>query len=121
MLPWLPTPNVPSVEAFIQRAKRTWRGVRAALGKFRSRTQRAANRLRVKIPRYRVGQSVWLSTLNLPLQSVSRKLTARFFGPFRIVKVLSPVSVSLRLSSDLRRVHPVFHVSCIKPAIHAPP
>ncbi|KAG1974134.1 retrotransposable element [Pimephales promelas] len=113
--------KVPSVQAFIQRAKRTWREVRSALVKSRSRTRRAANRRRVKSPRYSVGQRVWLSTLNLPLQSTSRKLAPRFIGPFRILKILSPVSVRLKLSANLRRVHPVFHVSCIKPVIHAPP
>ncbi len=44
----------------------------------------------------------------------------RFIGPFSIVKVLSPVAVKLRLSNQLRRVHPVFHVSCIKPVIRIP-
>ncbi|KAG1930238.1 retrotransposable element [Pimephales promelas] len=113
--------KVPSVQAFIQRAKRTWREVRSALVKSRSRTRRAANRRRVKSPRYSVGQRVWLSTLNLPLQSTSRKLAPKFIGPFRILKILSPVSVRLKLSANLRRVHPVFHVSCIKPVIRAPP
>ncbi|KAG1933640.1 retrotransposable element [Pimephales promelas] len=113
--------QVPSVQAFIQRAKRTWREVRSALVKSRSRTRRAANRRRVKSPRYSVGQRVWLSTLNLPLQSTSRKLAPKFIGPFRILKILSPVSVRLKLSTNLRRVHPVFHVSCIKPVIRAPP
>ncbi len=50
----------------------------------------------------------------------SRKLMPRFIGPFSIVKVLSPVAVKLRLSNQLRRVHPVFHVSCIKPVIRIP-
>lgn len=93
--------NVPSVRAFIQRAERTWRGVRSALCKTRSRTRRAANKRCVKSPRYIVGQRVWLSTLNLPLQSMSRKLAPKFIGPFRILKVLRPVSVKLKLSSNL--------------------
>ncbi len=112
--------SVPSVQAFIQRCRRTWRRVRSALCRSRVRTRRAANRHRVKAPRYVCGQKVWLSTQNLPLQVSSRKLMPRFIGPFAIVKVLSPVAVKLRLSNQLRRVHPVFHVSCIKPVIRIP-
>ncbi len=112
--------SVPSVQAFIQRCRRTWRRVRSALCRSRARTRQAANQHRVKAPRYVCGQKVWLSTQNLPLQVSSRKLMPRFIGPFSIVKVLSPVAVKLRLSNQLRRVHPVFHVSCIKPVIRIP-
>ncbi len=112
--------SVPSVQAFIQRCRCTWRRVSSALCRSRARTRRAANRHRVKAPRYVCGQKVWLSTQNLPLQVSSRKLMPRFIGPFSIVKVLSPVAVKLRLSHQLRQVHPVFHVSCIKPVIHTP-
>jgi transposase InsO family protein len=116
-----PASRVPSVQAFVGRCKRTWRRVRSALCRSRARMCIAANRRRVKSPRYHCGQKVWLSTHNLPLQSVSRKLAPRFVGPFRVSKVISPVSVKLKLPFNLRRVHPVFHVSCIKPVIHAPP
>lgn len=75
-----------------------------------------ANKRRVKSPRYVRGQRVWLSSSNLPLHSESRKLVPRFIGPFRICKVISPVVVKLSLPPRLRRVHPVFHVSCIRPS-----
>ncbi len=113
--------SVPSVEAFIQRCRRTWKRVRSALCRTRTRTRLAANRHRVRAPRYVCGQKVWLSTRNLPIQESSRKLMPRFIGPFSIVKVLSPVAIKLKLSRQLHRVHPVFHVSCVKPVIRAPP
>ncbi len=112
--------SVPSVERFIQRCKRTWRRVRSALCRTRTRTRRAANRHRVRSPRYVCGQKVWLSTRNLPIQEGSRKLMPRFVGPFSIVKVLSPVAIKLRLSRQLRHVHPVFHVSYVKPVFRWP-
>ncbi|KAI2647019.1 Transposon Tf2-9 polyprotein [Labeo rohita] len=84
------------------------------------RTRRAANHHRSRAPRYVCGQRVWLSTRNLPLQPPSRKLAPKFIGPFSIVKVLNPVAVRLRLPNYLRQVHPVFHVSCIKPVICPP-
>ncbi|KAG1962190.1 retrotransposable element [Pimephales promelas] len=112
--------NVPSAQAFVQRCERTWRRVRSALCRYRAQTVRAANKRRTKSPRYCRGQRVWLSTLNLPLKTTSRKLTPRFIGPFRIAQIVSPVAVRLVLPRYLRRVHPVFHVSCVKPVIRAP-
>ncbi len=63
---------------------------------------------------------MWLSTRNLPLQSLSRKLAPKFIGPFSIVMILSPMAVRLKLPHYLQRVHPVFHVTCIKPIIRPP-
>ncbi len=116
--------SVPSVQAFIQRCRRTWRRVRSALCRSRARTRRAANRHRVKAPRYVCVQKVWLSTQNLLLQVSSRKLMPRFIWPFSIVKVLSPVAVKLRLSHQLRRVHPTYPVSnllFVFPPVHLLP
>ncbi|KAG1927362.1 retrotransposable element [Pimephales promelas] len=107
--------NCPSVQTFISRCKRTWRRVRSSLCRARRRMSISANKYRIKSPRYCVGQRVWLSTSNLPLQSDSRKLAPRFIGPFRIVKIINPVAVKLHLPPNLRRIHPVFHVSCVKP------
>lgn len=88
----------------------TFERVLNALCKTRERTH----------PRYVCGQRVWLSTRNIPLQSPSRKLAPKFIGPFPIVKDLSPVVVRLRLPRFLQRVHPVYHVLCIKPIIRLP-
>ncbi|XP_043113873.1 uncharacterized protein LOC122358155 [Puntigrus tetrazona] len=44
----------------------------------------------------------------------------RFIGPYPITKVLSPVAVRLKLPHTLGRVHPVFHVSRVKPVFRSP-
>lgn len=79
-----------------------------------------ADKRRSRAPRYRQGQRVWLSTQDLPLKTESRKLTARFIGPFPIAKVISPTAVRLKLPLNLRRIHPTFHVSKIKPFLCNP-
>uniref|UniRef100_A0A8K9X149 Gypsy retrotransposon integrase-like protein 1 n=1 Tax=Oncorhynchus mykiss TaxID=8022 RepID=A0A8K9X149_ONCMY len=112
--------SVPSAQAFVQRCERTWKRVRSALCRYRAQTVRAANKRRTKSPRYCRGQRVWLSTQNLPLKTASRKLTPRFIGPFRISRIINPVAVRLLLPRYLRRIHPVFHVSCVKPVLRAP-
>ncbi len=74
-----------------------------------------ADRHRSRPPVYVVGSKVWLSTKNIPLRSVSNKLAPKFIGPFTVTKIVSPVAVRLNLPPAYRRVHPVFHVSKIKP------
>ncbi len=55
-----------------------------------------------------------------PFSLWSRKLAPKFIGHFSIVMVLSPMAVRLKLPHYLQRVHPVFHVTCIKPIIRPP-
>ncbi|XP_045888241.1 uncharacterized protein LOC123958721 [Micropterus dolomieu] len=73
-----------------------------------------------------VGQQVWLSSKELPLQTSSKTLTPRFIIPYPIEAIINPSAVRLTLPPHLK-VHPVFHVSRIKPvstsslSVHSPP
>jgi hypothetical protein len=63
-----------------------------------------------------IGDLVYLSTGNLKLPpELSRKLAPRWIGPFAIEKVISPVAYKLSLPAEYGRLHPVFHVSLLKP------
>ncbi|KAI2651157.1 Transposon Ty3-I Gag-Pol polyprotein [Labeo rohita] len=114
---------VPSAHAFVQRCRRTWRKARHALLQVRSRTKAQADRHRSKPPVYVVGQKVWLSSRNIPLCTVCNKLAPKFIGPFTVTKIISPVAVRLKLPPGefipYRRIHPVFHVSKLKPVFHS--
>lgn len=111
---------VPSAQAFIQRCRATWKRTRATLLRSGAQVKRVADQRRTKAPRYRRGQRVWLSTKDLPLKVQSRKLAPRFIGPYPIERVLGPSVVRLRLPLTLRRIHPSFHVSRVKPVHHSP-
>ncbi len=110
---------VPSAHAFVQRCHRTWTRARETLLRVGACTKAKADRHRLKPPVYVVGQKVWLSTKNIPLRSVYNKLASKFIGPFPVTKIISPVTVRLKLPPAYRRIHPVFHVSKIKPVFRA--
>lgn len=63
------------------------------------------------------GDMVLLSTQNIVAASdrlrQSKKLLPKFIGPYKVIKIVSPVSFQLDLPEDLK-IHPIFHVSLLK-------
>lgn len=64
---------------------------------------------------FQVGCRVYLSTKYLRLKVPCKKLDPKYLGPFPIIRVINPVTLELKLSWLLGRVHPVFHSSLLKP------
>jgi hypothetical protein len=56
-----------------------------------------------------------LDTKNLSLAAHDcKKLKPRFVGPFEVVKLVGTMSYKLQLPATMK-IHPVFHVSLLKP------
>jgi hypothetical protein len=96
------------------------------LERAQARMQAQADKSRQEVT-YSVGQKVLLSTKNLKFKAAgSAKFGPRFVGPFQIIslvgkqsredptKLVTVTAVKLELP-PLMRVHPVFHVSLVKP------
>ena len=58
------------------------------------------------------GDQVWLEGRNLKTHHPTAKLAPRRYGPFSIIKKLSPVTYRLTLPATMR-IHPVFHVDLL--------
>jgi Chromo (CHRromatin Organisation MOdifier) domain len=68
---------------------------------------------------WKVGQPVWLEGKNLPLPYGTVKLAPQCHGPFKIIKIISPVAVRLELPAKWS-IHPIFHTSLLTPYIETP-
>ena len=62
--------------------------------------------------------SLWKGALRFGKRG---KSSPRYIGPYRIVERIGEVAYRLELSSDLERIHDVFHVSMLRKYIPDPP
>jgi hypothetical protein len=77
--------------------------------------QEYANRKRSPAPAYSVGDRLWLDARNIRTNRQSKKLDWKNLGPFSVTKVVSSHAYRLDLP-DSMKIHPVFHVSLLRPA-----
>ncbi|KAL0190875.1 hypothetical protein M9458_013573, partial [Cirrhinus mrigala] len=114
-----PEVEVPSAQQLVRRCRRLWNHARTAIQKANTRYTIQHRRRHPPGRLFHVGDRVYLSTRNINLKTDSRKLTARFIGPFKITHRLNPVTFRLLLPKSLR-IHPVFHQSQLKHVFFSP-
>jgi hypothetical protein len=66
------------------------------------------------MPKYKVGDQVWLEGKNLRINQPTAKLAPRRHGPFKITQVMSAVNYRLELPTQWS-IHPVFHIDLLTP------
>ena len=113
--------TAPGIREFAYQARDNLLRAHDAIIASRVRQTHHANKRRSKSDIMAAGDKVYLSTedLNLPLRR-ARKLAPKYIGPFTIVKAYNNSSTyELDLSTQLRerRIHPVFHVSRLRPHV----
>ena len=65
---------------------------------------------------YQMGDAVWLDIWNLSFKKCpSRKLVAKYQGPYKILKVVSSHAYCLTISDNFE-IHDVFHTNLLRPA-----
>jgi hypothetical protein len=105
---------VPAAQSYMQTASDALQHAKTRLREAQLRQALQANKHRRDV-QFKVGDQVRLSTANLRLPStMSKKLVARYLGPFVVQEVVNPVTYRLHLPDSLK-IHPVFHVSLLQP------
>jgi hypothetical protein len=74
-----------------------------------------ANRKRIESPEFPDNSLVFVKSKYFCVTRPSHKLSDKYLGPYRVIKHAGSSSVVLELPHELRRVHPVFHVSMLEP------
>lgn len=106
--------KVPAARATAQQLAQYIQKARKCLQAAQERQKAYADQSRRHVE-YKVGQEVLVSSKNFTFKADgSRKFMPKYIGPFPIQKLVGPVAVQLLLPSNLR-LHPVFHVSLIRP------
>ncbi|MBW0475506.1 hypothetical protein O181_015221 [Austropuccinia psidii MF-1] len=80
-----------------------------------NRFKRYANESRASPPVFNPGDMVWLSSNNIKSTRPTKKLSERWLGPFTILKKISTHAYHLKLPSQLKSIHLVFHISLLEP------
>ena len=120
--------DVPSVQRFLQQHEARLASARANLKKAQDRQKAYADRSRRDV-KYSRGDLVLLSSKNLHFpEAQCPKFMPKFIGPFRVIDLVGPKEDGAEDPREVRavkldlpasyRIHPVFHVSLLKPFRH---
>jgi len=103
-------------EKFVAKIKEIQKKAKVVLRKAQGKMKKYADKKRVEVNKYKVGNLVMLSTKDLKYQMVRRrteKLTERYVRPYKIKKIVSSNTVELELPNTVK-IHLVVNVSRIQ-------
>jgi hypothetical protein len=69
---------------------------------------------------YNVGDKVLLNAKNIIFTRPFKKLDYKYYGPYEIIEPIEKQAYRLKLSSLLKEIHNVFHVSLLEPHLYDP-
>src|ERR1700744_5972876 len=93
---------------------RDWKKAREDAQKLMIKVQKKWTKGKDQEQRYKIGDQVWLEGRNLRIDRPSVKLAPKRYGPFKIGKVLSPITYQLELPPQWK-IHDVFHADLLTP------
>ena len=93
---------------------------KAALAKSKDDMAKYYDWKRTPAPDYQPGDRVYLDASDIQTTRPSKKLSHRRLGPFRIIKKVGNGTYRLQLPPSMSRLHPVFNVIKLTPALEDP-
>ena len=93
---------------------RDWKKAREDAQKLMIKAQKKWTKGKELEQRYKTGDQVWLEGCNLRIDRPSVKLAPKRYRPFKIRKVLSPITYQLALPPQWK-IHDVFHADLLTP------
>jgi hypothetical protein len=109
--------NVPSTSNFVQEIQENIQRASENLTQAQARQKKYADEQRREEEDFEIGEKVLVSAKNITAENQGRrptkKLQARYLGPFEILEKISEVNYKLKLPETMR-IHPVFHTSLLK-------
>ncbi|MBW0529141.1 hypothetical protein O181_068856 [Austropuccinia psidii MF-1] len=78
-----------------------------------NRFKRYADKSRESPPVFNLGDMVWLSSINIKSTRPTKKLSERWLGTLPILKKVITHAYHLKLPSQWKFIHPVFHISLL--------
>lgn len=110
----------PVAASWLSELQAAWAAAGEAITRAKSKQAKQISQRRTA-HEFAVGDLVLLDTLNLSLPaSRVRKLSARFVGPFKVLKAVNRNAYKLDLPPSFGRTHPVFNISYLKPYVVDP-
>ena len=104
-----------SVEDFAQNMVAARKEAEAALQQAADDMARYYDQQRGVAVQYKVGDQVWLDGTDIRTDRPSRKLSDKRYGPFKILKQVSPNAYQLDLPPTMKKLHPVFNTVKLRP------
>ena len=104
------TSSIPTVALQL----RDWKKAREDAQKLMIKAQKKWTKGKELEQRYKTGDQVWLEGHNLQVDRPSVKLAPKRYGPFKIRKVLLPITYQLALPPQWK-IHNVFHADLLTP------
>ena len=77
--------------------------------------QKSADTRRMPAPNFSLGERAYVKERYFRTRRPTKKLAEKYLGPYELIAQVGTHSFTLRLPEALRSVHPVFHVSMLKP------
>jgi hypothetical protein len=109
--------NLPAANVFVTSLNKALSQAKDSLISAQSQMKKNADESRRELE-FEVGEQVLLSSKHIKLKTVgTKKLLPKFLGPFIILKRIGQLAYELELTPDMPRIHPVFHVSLLRPFI----